>query len=62
MSKDDCSTLATSPPPPPYTPDEYSQHPTSLPDNLNLSRLAEQTLQQINDVNILIQFVDMVKY
>lgn len=31
-------------PPPPYT-DEYPPHPTRLPNNLNLSRLAEQTLQ-----------------
>lgn len=35
---------ALSGPPPPYT-DEYPPHPTRLPNNLNLSRLAEETLQ-----------------
>lgn len=46
--------LSTSPPPPPYT-EEYSQHSTTttttrLPNNLNLSSVAEQTIQQINEV------------
>ncbi|KAG2229716.1 hypothetical protein INT48_006421 [Thamnidium elegans] len=38
---------ALSGPPPPYT-DDYPPHPTRLPNNLNLSRLAEETLQSTN--------------
>jgi hypothetical protein len=60
MSNDASSTLATGPPPPPYTPDEYPQHPSGLPDSLNLSRLAEQTLRQINDVSYILIHVEHV--
>jgi hypothetical protein len=44
---------ATSSSPPPYsTSDEFSSaHPTRLPQNLNLSRLAEDTIQQIPKVH-----------
>lgn len=51
MSTDASLTLQAGPPPPPYSPDEYPEHPPRLPDNLNLSQLAEQTLHQINEVN-----------
>lgn len=51
MSTDASLTLQAGPPPP-YSPDEYPEHPPRLPDNLNLSQLAEDTLQQINEVNI----------
>lgn len=49
MSTDASLTLQAGPPPPPYSPDEYPEHPPRLPDNLNLSQLAEQTLHQINE-------------
>jgi hypothetical protein len=50
-SEETSSPSTMSGPPPPYT-DDYPQHPTRLPNNLNLSRLAEQTIQQINEVII----------
>lgn len=56
MSNDASLTLQAGPPPPPYSPDEYPEHPPRLPDNLNLGQLAEQTLQQINEVNIVLIF------
>lgn len=52
MPNDDSLTLQktrpdSGPPPPPYT-DEY---PARLPNNLVLSRLAEDSIQQINPVS-----------
>lgn len=41
---------SSGPPPPPY--DEYPPHPIRLPDNLVLSRLAEETIQHISPVSL----------